>query len=144
MPEEQPLNRIPPVPEQPVNQSPQSPGPQNPVGAVPLQAFSPVEPAPAGQDSVLMQPPTQSAIPGAPFEQEKVKDHLVLAILVIVFASIPLGAVAVVYARKSRTKLKLGDLVGAQRAATLAKRWAIIGLAVGLPIEIILIASGNI
>lgn len=64
-------------------------------------------------------------------------NNLVWAILCTVLCCIPFGIVSIVKASKVNTLWAQGDYVGAQKAASDAKKWAIWGAIIG-PLAIIL------
>jgi hypothetical protein len=59
-------------------------------------------------------------------EMDRVRSHLVAAVVCTLVCFAPLGVAAVVYAGNVRTRLALGDVEGARSASRMAKRlcWA--------------------
>lgn len=59
------------------------------------------------------------------------RNWLVESILVTIFCCLPFGIAGIVFASQVNTKYDVGDYQGAQRASRDARRWTLIGLAVG-------------
>jgi hypothetical protein len=74
----------------------------------------------------------------------KVRSHLVAAVVCTLVCFAPIGVAAVVYAGNVRTRLAMGDVDGARRAAIMAKRlcWASVAMTVGFLLMIAVGASG--
>ncbi|CAM3327590.1 CD225/dispanin family protein [Aequorivita lipolytica] len=64
-------------------------------------------------------------------------NNLVWAILCTVLCCMPLGIVSIIKATKVRDLWAQGDIMGAQRAADEAKKWAIWGAVIGPVITLI-------
>lgn len=67
----------------------------------------------------------------------KPSSGLVYGILVTVLCCLPLGIVSIIYAAQVDSKWNMGDYHGAQRAARLAKNWALAGVIAGLIFTVI-------
>lgn len=68
--------------------------------------------------------------------------HMVWAVVSALFFFLPTGIGAIVYASQVKTKLAVGDVVGALHDSTLAKRLCLISMGVGVAIfALYLIAS---
>ena len=63
-----------------------------------------------------------------------IPNHLVWAILVMIFCCQPTGIVAIVYAAQVNGKIDAGDYVGARNASNSAKTWASVSMVIGLVI----------
>ena len=74
-------------------------------------------------------PGSRALRPGVPFSAPP--DHFLLSILVL-FLCCPFGAVAVIKSLEAQAARERGQVQTAILNATLAKRWALLGLAVGL------------
>ncbi len=79
--------------------------------------------------------------PAATVQTPSLPNYLVQSILVTLCCCMPFGIVAIVYAAQVSTKLAAGDMAGAQQASKNAKMWCWLGLAGGLVIGIIWMAS---
>ncbi|MHB1739475.1 MAG: CD225/dispanin family protein [Actinomycetes bacterium] len=103
------------------------PGPDDPFGQPPGQPYggAPYGSMPAGQPY------------GSPPQ-----NYLVWAILSTVFCCLPLGIVSIVYAAQVNSKWAAGDVAGATDASARAKRFAIIGAAVGLVVLVLYVIAG--
>ena len=72
-------------------------------------------------------------VPGRiPVIDQKINNYLIPAILATLFCCLPAGIVAIVYAAQANGKLAVGDLTGAQAAATHAKVWTWVSFIFGL------------
>jgi hypothetical protein len=60
-----------------------------------------------------------------------VPSYLVQAILVTFFCCLPFGVPAIVYAAQVDSKLRLGDVAGAQAASKNARTWCWVSFAIG-------------
>jgi hypothetical protein len=84
--------------------------------------------------------PSRTRVP----ELDRVRSHLAAAVVCTVVCFAPLGVAAVVCAGNVRTRLALGDLEGARRAARMAKRlcWASAAMSMGFLLVIVVGAGG--
>ena len=71
-----------------------------------------------------------------------VPNNLVLAILSTVFCCLPLGIVAIIQATKVNGFVAQGNFAAAQEASAKAKKFAIIGIVIGLVVYVIAIITG--
>jgi hypothetical protein len=115
-----------------------------------MEPSDPTNPTPTSTQTPAV-PPAQPnpAIPGSPFpaappvvESEHIRNYMVVAILVLLFCSLPLGAVALYYSNKVKSEEKAGNLEAAKKASKSARLWIILGIVIGLPLTILYIASG--
>ena len=86
----------------------------------------------------MTQPPGPAAQPS---------NNLVLAILVTLFCCLPFGIVAIVKSSQVNGLWAQGQYAAAQQSAAAAKKWALVGAAVGIASFVlygILIAAGVI
>ena len=67
-----------------------------------------------------------------------VPNHLVWAILVMMFCCMPTGIVALLCADQVNRRLDAGDYEGAKRASDSARTWAIVSVALGLTLGLII------
>jgi hypothetical protein len=91
---------------------------------------------PAYQAPPPFQAPAPPPLPGSgqppyPAATVNVASHLVMAILATACCCLPLGIVSILYAAQVGTKLRAGDVAGAQHASSRAQLWAIIGIILG-------------
>ena len=96
--------------------------------------------------SYIIEPHTATTSPsrnGAP-EQDRVRSHLVAAVVCTLVCFAPLGVAAVVFAGNVRTRLALGDVEGARHAARMAKRlcWASAAVTMAFLLVIVVGAGG--
>ena len=107
------------------------------VAAQPPQPSSPVQPSqPVGAPQPVASYQQPAFAPGqAPY----VPSHMGLAIFVLLCCCMPLGVVALVYAAQVKGKLAAGDFAGAQAASASSKKWAIIGIVLGVIVNAIVI-----
>jgi VIT1/CCC1 family predicted Fe2+/Mn2+ transporter len=73
--------------------------------------------------------------------QHTVSTHLGWAVASAVLCFLPLGIIAVLYAVSSNKALAAGDVDRAVRKATVAKRWLIVTIVVGLVVDLFLLAG---
>jgi hypothetical protein len=59
------------------------------------------------------------------------KNWLIESILVTVLCCLPFGIVGIINATKVESRFYAGDIEGAEQSAAEAKKWTIVGLAVG-------------
>jgi hypothetical protein len=78
---------------------------------------------------------TQFSNPGQP--QPQISNWLWQSIVCTLCCCLPLGIVGIVFAAQVNGKLAAGDFAGAQEAAGKAKMFTLIGIGVGLVINII-------
>jgi len=73
----------------------------------------------------------------------QVRSHLVAAVLVTLFCFAPTGVAAVVWAGNVRTRLALGDVEGAQRASTVARRLCLVSVALTLGFLLVIVVGAQ-
>lgn len=78
-----------------------------------------------------------AGVPGGMPMEGKPKNYLVESILVTFCCCLPLGIVGIVYASQVDSKWNFGDHAGAVAAADNAKKFTIIGLAIGLVLNLL-------
>jgi len=117
-----------PAPQQPVYAPP--PLPVAPPAAVYQAPPQPVYPAPQPGYGAPVQPMNYPAAGYVP-------SHMGLAIFTTLCCCIPLGLIAIIYAAQVKGRLAAGDMAGAQRAASSAKMWAILGIIGGVIVIVI-------
>lgn len=72
--------------------------------------------------------------------EEPVRTHLGWAAAVTALCFLPLGLVAVAYSLRSSRALQAGDEPAARRSAVVARRWILATVAVGLVVDLGLLA----
>lgn len=77
---------------------------------------------------------------GAPTSQQKPKNYLVESILITLCCCLPLGIVGIVFAAQVDSKWNAGDHAGAISAADNAKKFVLIGLVLGLIVNLLVVA----
>jgi hypothetical protein len=75
---------------------------------------------------------------------QAIPNYLVHAILVTLCCCLPFGIVSIIYATQVNTKRDMGDIAGAIEASNNAKKWAMIGVGVGVVWLIIVIAFNGL
>ena len=93
----------------------------------PAQSYAPPPPPPSYGGS-----PHYAAPAGAP-----PPNYLILSIFTTLCCCLPLGIVGIIFAAQVNSKFAAGDYAGAQAASANAKKWSIIGIVVGLLVQII-------
>ena len=91
-----------------------------------LAALLAVRPAGAGLPPLSGGARPMSAAPGS------IPNYLVQSILVTLCCCLPFGVVAIVYAAQVDSKLRMGDVAGAQAASNSAKMWGWIAFGLGV------------
>ncbi|NLN77743.1 MAG: hypothetical protein GX141_02355 [Armatimonadetes bacterium] len=86
-------------------------------------------PQPVYMPPQQFQPPTPQ---GAYYPQVAIKDFFVESLLVTLFCCLPFGIIALVFSSQAKSRLSVGDYVGAQSAANSAKTFVQIGLGLAL------------
>jgi hypothetical protein len=64
-------------------------------------------------------------------------NYLILSIFTTLCCCLPLGIVGIIFAAQVNSKFAAGDYAGAQTASANAKKWSLIGIVVGLLVQII-------
>ena len=72
--------------------------------------------------------------------QPKPDNNLVLAIFTTICCCLPFGIVGIVYASKVNSLYAIGQYAAASQAASNAKKWSIIGICIGLAVQVIYMA----
>lgn len=79
-----------------------------------------------------------------------IPNYLVQAILVTICCCLPLGIVAIVYAAQVDSKVRIGDIAGAQQSSDNARTWCwvafgagVIGTVIGLLIQFGMMSAGH-
>jgi len=60
-----------------------------------------------------------------------INNHLVLAILSMIYCCLPFGIISLVYASKVNTLMLMGKIQAAEQASSSAKTWGIVALIAG-------------
>jgi len=82
---------------------------------------------------------TQYQAPGAGAPAPKIDNWLWQSIVCTICCCLPLGIAGIVFAAQVNGKLAAGDVAGAQESARKAKMFTLIGIGVGLVVNIIVI-----
>ena len=84
----------------------------------------------------------QAYIPPMGFQQPKhVPNHMVRAVLVLLFCTLPLGIVPIIYATQVDNLLRKGDYIGAEKASENVNLWCTIAVISSFVLGIIIAAA---
>ena len=75
--------------------------------------------------------------------EDRVRDHLAVAVVCTLVCFAPTGVAAVVFAGQARTLAAAGDLGRARRAATIAKRLCLASVAVTVSFLVIVVVGAD-
>jgi uncharacterized paraquat-inducible protein A len=81
-----------------------------------------------------------AALQHAPQAPIKIPNYLAQAILCTIFCCLPFGIPAIIFAAQVNTKAAAGDIQGALDSSRKARMWCWIAFAVGVPVQLIIIA----